>query len=90
MPEVDTTKAEPGELQGHVEISHVNFRYSPDGPLVTKDLSVEVNPGEFVALVGPSGAGKSTIYRLLLGFETPENGSVYYDSQELSTWTFRL
>lgn len=84
VPEVDTTKADPGELRGHVELSHVYFRYSPDGPLVTKDLSIQVNPGEFVALVGPSGSGKSTIYRLILGFETPESGSVHYDGQDLS------
>lgn len=84
VPEVDISKADPGELTGRVDISHVNFRYSPEGPLVTKDLSMQVNPGEFVALVGPSGSGKSTIYRLLLGFETPESGSVHYDGQDLS------
>jgi ATP-binding cassette subfamily C protein len=84
MPEVDTSKAHPGELTGLVDIGHVNFRYSPDGPLVAKDLSLQVGPGEFVALVGPSGSGRSTIFRLLLGFETPESGSIHFDGQDLS------
>ncbi|MEQ8190465.1 MAG: ATP-binding cassette domain-containing protein, partial [Candidatus Eremiobacterota bacterium] len=47
------------------------------------DITFSVKPGEFVAFVGPSGAGKSTIMRLLLGFETPEQGSIYYDGKEL-------
>lgn len=41
-------------------------------------------PGEFIALIGGSGSGKSTILRLLLGFETPIAGSIYYDGQDLS------
>jgi ABC-type bacteriocin/lantibiotic exporter with double-glycine peptidase domain len=47
-------------------------------------VSLEANAGEFVAIVGPSGSGKSTLLRLLLGFETPESGTVYYDGQDLS------
>ena len=45
------------------------------------DISVE--KGEFVSVVGTSGSGKSTLLRLLLGFEKPEAGGVYYDGQEL-------
>jgi len=43
-----------------------------------------MKPGEFVALVGPSGSGKSTVLRVLLGFEEPEAGAVYYSGQDLS------
>ena len=78
-------REQPGELSGAVEVSHVSFRYSDDGPLVLDDVSLEAAPGEFVAIVGPSGAGKSSLVRLLLGFEVPELGSVAYDGRDLST-----
>ena len=83
-PEVDEERADPGELHGKIELSHILFRYHPDTPPVLNDLSFQVNPGEMVAIVGPSGAGKSTLFRLLLGFETPEAGSIYYDGIELA------
>jgi ATP-binding cassette subfamily C protein len=82
-PEVDGAKEDPGELAGEVDIEHVSFRYEEEGPLVLRDLTVHARPGEFIAFVGPSGSGKSTILRLLLGFETPEAGSIYYDGREL-------
>jgi len=83
-PEILEQKTDPGELTGHVDLSRVSFRYSPDGPLVLNDLSITIQPGEFVAIVGASGSGKSTIFRQLLGFETPESGSVLYDNRNLS------
>jgi len=47
------------------------------------DVSIDVNPGEFVAIVGPSGSGKSTVVRMLLGFAKPVSGAVLYDGQDL-------
>jgi ATP-binding cassette subfamily C protein len=88
-PEVDATRAHPGELTGAIEVNHVVFRYAEGGPLVVQDVSFTVRPGEFIALVGPSGSGKSTMLRLLLGFESPESGSLYYDGQDLSTLDVR-
>lgn len=76
-------RADPGALSGRIEFRRVVFRYDPDSPTVLKDISFEVNPGEFVAIVGGSGAGKSTIVRLLLGFEMPTSGAVLYDGKEL-------
>ncbi|MBI5958803.1 MAG: NHLP bacteriocin export ABC transporter permease/ATPase subunit [Chloroflexi bacterium] len=84
LPEVDEQKAHPGELSGAIEVSHVSFRYSKEGPLVLDDVTFSVSPGEFVALVGTSGSGKSTLLRHLLGFERPDSGDVYYDGQALS------
>ncbi|HXT17154.1 MAG TPA: NHLP bacteriocin export ABC transporter permease/ATPase subunit [Gemmatimonadaceae bacterium] len=83
-PEGDLAKSDPGVLTGNVEVQAVTFRYAPDMSPVMHGLSFQVRPGEFVALVGPSGAGKSTILRLLLGFETPESGAIYYDGQDLA------
>jgi len=83
-PEVNLTKADPGRLTGALKVDRVSFRYQPDGPLILDHVSFEAKPGEFIALVGPSGSGKSTAMRLLLGFDTPEKGNVYYDGQDLS------
>lgn len=84
IPEVDLSKADPGKLKGRISVDHVTFRYRDDGPLTLDDVSIYAEPGEFVALVGGSGSGKSTLFRLLLGFETPESGTIYYDGQDLS------
>jgi NHLM bacteriocin system ABC transporter ATP-binding protein len=84
IPEVDLSKADPGKLVGRIVVDHVTFRYRSDGPLTLDDVSISAQPGEFIALVGGSGSGKSTIFRLLLGFETPEAGTIYYDGQDLS------
>ncbi len=83
-PEVDAAKADPGHLSGRIAVDHVTFRYREDGPLTLDQVSIAIEPGEFVALVGPSGSGKSTLLRLLLGFDTPLEGSIYYDGQDLS------
>jgi len=83
LPEVNERKADPGLLQGRLEIDHVVFQYRDDGPIILDGVSVRAEPGEFIALVGPSGSGKSTLLRLILGFETPQSGSIFFDGQEL-------
>jgi len=83
-PEDDAAKPAPGELDGDIEVRHVTFRYGPDGPPVLDDVSLRVRPGEYLALVGPSGSGKSSLLRLLLGFEQPDAGSIYFDGQDAS------
>ena len=84
--QVESTGAreEPEELRGGVELRHVSFRYSSEGPLVLDDVSLRADPGAFIALVGPSGSGKSSVLRLLLLFEEPASGSIYFDGQDAS------
>ncbi|HEY9600658.1 MAG TPA: NHLP bacteriocin export ABC transporter permease/ATPase subunit [Allocoleopsis sp.] len=84
VPEVNLSKADPGKLEGRITVDRVAFRYRDDGPLTLDNVSIHAEPGEYIALVGGSGSGKSTLFRLLLGFETPELGTIYYDGQDLS------
>ncbi len=77
-PELSEDKQSVEALTGSIEVSGVSFRYSNDSPYVLNDLSFKVRAGEYVALVGKSGCGKSTIMRLLLGFEKPARGTVFY------------
>ncbi|OIK25995.1 NHLP bacteriocin export ABC transporter permease/ATPase subunit [Streptomyces malaysiense] len=85
VPEVSAVKESPGDLYGEIEVSNVTFRYHEDQPPVLHDVSFQVRPGEFVAIVGPTGCGKSTLLRLLIGFDEPTTGAVLYDGQDLSS-----
>ncbi|HUJ00311.1 MAG TPA: NHLP bacteriocin export ABC transporter permease/ATPase subunit, partial [Usitatibacter sp.] len=85
LPESSGKVADPGVITGDIEVSGVTFKYSEDAPTVLANVSFRINPGEFVAFVGPSGSGKSTMLRLLLGFEKPLQGSVFYDGQDLAS-----
>jgi ABC-type bacteriocin/lantibiotic exporter with double-glycine peptidase domain len=83
-PERTPDRMDPGDLRGEITLQEVGFGYGPDAPKVIDDVTLRVPAGAFVAIVGPSGCGKSTLLRLLLGFETPSQGSVYYDNQDLA------
>jgi ATP-binding cassette subfamily C protein len=87
--EIDESKTYPGKLKGEIELAHVSFRYLEDGPWIIDDMTLKLAPGEYVAFVGSSGCGKSTLMRLMLGFETPDRGSVYYDGQDLASLDLR-
>jgi ABC-type bacteriocin/lantibiotic exporter with double-glycine peptidase domain len=84
-PEIETSKPSVDKLEGNIEISHLSFKYSPDSPLVLDDVNMSIKKGEFVAVVGTSGAGKSTLMRMLLGFEKPLSGSIFYDNLDINS-----
>ena len=83
LPENTSDKADASVLSGDIEVSHLSFAYEGDED-VLQDVSFHIGSGENVAIVGKSGCGKSTLIRLLLGFETPKQGAIYYDGQDLS------
>lgn len=78
-----------GPLRGGIELDAVDFRYAPTSPLVVREVSLRVEPGQFVALVGPSGAGKTTLAGLLIGLHRPTAGHVLYDGTDLETLELR-
>ncbi len=84
VPEMEDKAPQVQRLSGKIEISGLSFRYSDDGPLILNDLSLTIKPGEYVGIVGKSGCGKSTLMRLMLGFEYPLSGGVYYDNYDLA------
>ena len=82
-PEIAEGKEMITKISGGIEFSHVSFRYNNKMPLVVDDLSLKIKPGQYVAIVGKTGCGKSTLVRLMLGFEKPEKGSIYYDGKDI-------
>ena len=85
VPEIDENKAMVTRLFGGIELNNVTFRYKDDMPAILDNLSLKIRPGQYVAIVGKTGCGKSTLMRILLGFETPQKGAVYYDGRDLKS-----
>ena len=73
-----------GPLHGGLQAESISFRYGPLAPLVVSEVSLEIRPGQKVAIVGRSGSGKSTIAHLLLGLYAPESGRVLFDGVDLA------
>ncbi|MBO4265597.1 MAG: ATP-binding cassette domain-containing protein [Lachnospiraceae bacterium] len=84
-PEIAEDKPVIEKLSGGIELSNITFRYSEDMPPVLDDLSLKIRPGQYVAITGKTGCGKSTLMRIMLGFEKPQKGAVYYDGRDLNS-----
>jgi len=74
----DAQELDPEKVRGEVEFSHVSFTYHPGRPLI-RDFSIQIKPGQRIAIVGPTGAGKTTIINLLMRFYTPQDGIIRVD-----------
>ena len=85
VPEAADNKKVVSRLSGGIELNNITFRYTENGPVIVDDLSLKIRPGQYVAIVGATGCGKSTLMRIMLGFETPQKGAVYYDGMDLAT-----
>ncbi|MEU7567166.1 ABC transporter ATP-binding protein [Streptomyces fradiae] len=73
----------PAEVRGAVRLEKVSFRYEPDRPLI-EDLSLDVSPGQTVAVVGPTGAGKTTLVNLLMRFYEVTGGRIVLDGVDVA------
>jgi NHLM bacteriocin system ABC transporter ATP-binding protein len=85
QPELDNSKTHPGRLRGAVAVENLTFRYRADGAMILDGVSIRAEPGECIALTGPSGSGKSTLLNLMLRFEMPHSGAIYFDGRDLSS-----
>ena len=85
VPEVTEGKKMVTGLGGSVELNNVSFRYTDSMPPVIDNLSLKIKSGQYIAVVGRTGCGKSTLMRLLLGFEKPQRGAIYYDGKDISS-----
>jgi subfamily B ATP-binding cassette protein MsbA len=92
---VEATPAEAGgghaagddsSSRGELELQEVSLRYADDGAPALDGVSLQIRPGETVALVGPSGAGKSTLVNLLPRFLEPTQGTLRLDGIPLREW----
>ncbi len=90
VPERNDASGDPGLLTGRIRLENVVFRYGAQAEPTLRGVTLDCRPGQNVAIVGPSGAGKSTVMRLLLGFETPQRGSVLYDDRNLESLNLRM
>lgn len=84
-PEVSEGRQVIDRISGAIEVNNVSFRYREDMPPVLNDLSLKIRAGQYVAIVGETGCGKTTLLRILLGFEKPQKGAVYYNGRDLNT-----
>ncbi len=82
--ELSVNKADPGMLRGDIAIQNVTFAYGEGQAPVLSGISLNIEAGSHIAIVGGSGSGKSTLLRLLLGFETPDEGEIIYDGQNFA------
>lgn len=85
MPEFEEDTIMPGNLTGDIEVSNLTFSYGGGTDAVLKDLSFHIRAGEYIGIVGSSGCGKSTLLKLLLGFEKPQQGKIFYDGKDIDS-----
>ncbi|WP_426174016.1 lipid A export permease/ATP-binding protein MsbA [Massilia sp. TWR1-2-2] len=77
--EHDTGATVLGKARGHLQLERVSFRYADNNPNALTDVSLDIQPGQTVALVGVSGGGKSTFVNLVTRFYTPQSGRLLLD-----------
>ncbi|MCK4489551.1 MAG: ABC transporter ATP-binding protein [Anaerolineales bacterium] len=84
IPDVENP-VQPDEIKGQVVFQNVQFGYDPD-KIIINDFSVDVKPGQKIALVGPTGAGKTTIVKLLMRFYDVNQGAILVDGHDIKDY----
>ena len=82
-PESTVGKKVIEAISGNIKMENISFKYTDTGPLIVDNLSLNIKEGEYVAIVGQTGCGKSTLVRLLLGFEKPLTGNIFFDDNNI-------
>jgi len=77
-PEIKDNVSEVNMITGSIDLNHITFIYNPKSPKVLDDVSIHIPAGQSVGIVGSSGCGKSTLMRIMMGFEKPTSGTVYF------------
>src|SRR6185436_12374762 len=77
------TPSRPAEGKGQIHVADLSFRYSPDHPILFRNLNLALKPGKLTVLTGPSGCGKSTLAKLILGFYQPSDGRIANDGCDI-------
>lgn len=77
-------------VNGHISLNNINFRHNPEAAFIFDNLSVDIKPGEKVAVVGPTGSGKSTLAMLILGLYKPSSGKVFIDHTDLEMLDYSI
>ncbi len=85
VPEVNENRPVMERVSGMINVDNVTFSYGDGQRPVLENVSLSIKRGQYVAIVGKSGCGKSTLVRLLLGFEKPDRGAIYYDGRDISS-----
>lgn len=70
-------------FKGEIEADNISFSYAEDEKNVIDEISFKIKPGEYIGIVGPSGCGKSTLLKMLMGFEKPTTGKLYFDEKDM-------
>ena len=83
QPEIAEGREIITRLSGKIELSNITFKYDNNDRIILDNLSLEIKRGQYVAIVGKTGCGKSTLLRIMLGFENPQKGTVYYDGKDI-------
>lgn len=84
VPEISGGKTVVNSLSGGIDIQNLTFRYEENDRNILDGINIKIHSGQYVAIVGKTGCGKSTLVRLLLGFEKPVKGAIYYDGKDIN------
>ena len=79
-----------GKITGEIELINISYAYNENSNTVIKNLSLKIEPGEYIGVVGASGCGKSTLVKLLMGFVKPSSGTVTYEGVDINHYDLRF